>query len=93
MTNSLGGDNAIWRYGLYPQQVQGIDETLRPFYFRARYGDWQLWRGPAGGEPNYRSWADHGQLVAEGPDDGLMPDDIDVLLTQQLGRGWTFIAS
>ena len=26
----------VWRYGLYPQQVQGVNETGRPFYFRAR---------------------------------------------------------
>lgn len=37
-------------------------------------------------------WADHKELVAEGPDDELTPDDIDELLTLHLGSGWTLAA-
>ena len=77
----------VWRYGLYPQQVQGVNETGRPFYFRARDGDWELWRGPAVAKPDYLSWSQHAKLVAEGPDTGLTPDDIDELLALHLGRG------
>lgn len=77
------------RYGLYPQQVQGIDATSRPFYFCARAEDWELWRGPVGAEADYPTWADRKQLVAEGRHTGLTPDDIDRLLALHLGRGWT----
>jgi hypothetical protein len=80
------------RYDLYRHQVQGTDATSRPFYFRARGADWELWLGPAGADADYPTWADHKELVAEGPDDELTPDDIDELLTLHLGSGWTLAA-
>ena len=89
MTDEESDTHDFWRYGAYPQQVQGYDTGRRPFYFRARNGDWQLWRGPVGAQPDYLKWADHKELLAEGPDHGLSPDVIDELQSKHLGSGWT----
>ena len=34
-----------------------------------------------GAEPDFLRWAEHGDLVAEGPDEGVTPDETDELLT------------
>ena len=34
-----------------------------------------------GAEPGFLRWAEHGDLVAEGPDEGVTPDETDELLT------------
>jgi hypothetical protein len=89
MTGESSHAPDFWRYGVLPQQVEGLDSGGRPFYFRARHGEWELWRGPVGAEPDYLRWADRKELVAEGPDEGLTPDAIDELLTARVGPGWT----
>ena len=33
-----------------------------------------------GAEPDFLRWAEHGDLVAEGPDEGVTPDETDELL-------------
>ena len=38
-----------------------------------------------GAEPDFLRWAEHGDLVAEGPDEGVTPDETDELLTLPVG--------
>ena len=38
-----------------------------------------------GAEPDFLRWAEHGDLVAEGPDEGLTPDETDERLTLPVG--------
>lgn len=69
--------------GACPTQATGRTAGDRPFYFRARHGDWTLNVGEPGW-PEYRNWPgdaawNHG-LVAQGDDpSGGDMDDADVL--------------
>ena len=38
-----------------------------------------------GAEPDFLRWAEHRDLVAEGPDEGVTPDETDELLTLPVG--------
>ncbi|MBU8814115.1 hypothetical protein KL953_35230 [Mycolicibacterium goodii] len=80
-----------YRYGLYPQQVQGIDKRQRPFYFRERHGHWTLEVGPISADPDYLAWAEQGNEIAHG-DWMPEPDEIDQLITKHLGAGWVQVA-
>lgn len=70
-------------YGSYPTQLSGYTFDGVPFYFRARHGEWELWA------PYSRT---EEVLVASGDDDtyGTMhADDVDAIVTRELGAGWT----
>ena len=65
--------------GHCPTQAEGLAPSGRPFYFRARHGWWTLELGPVGDPPDYLSWSDDGEEIAEGEDPsfGFMdPDDV-----------------
>lgn len=49
-------------------ELEGMKAGGQPFYFHAADGRWSLWLGPPLAEPNYRSWCDNKELVAEGLD-------------------------
>lgn len=81
-------------YGACPTQLEGIARDGRPFYFRARGGNWQLWAGPQGATPDYLDWCDHEDLIAEGNDETrgfIVSTDVDAIVTQHLGSGWVAI--
>lgn len=81
--------------GLCPAQAVGRLADDRPFYFRARHGEWSLEVGAPGADPN-GDW--HGYVrpgtqdlalaiaVGEDPTDGRMPEaTIRQLLQEHLG--------
>jgi hypothetical protein len=85
MTGSRSGaSGTAWRDGLCPQQVQDVGIGTQ-FYVRARSAEWSLLRVTVGAEPDFLRWAEHGDLVAEGPDEGVTPDETDELLTLPVG--------
>lgn len=70
-------------YGSCPTQVTGNTLDGVPFYFRARYGRWELWAP-------YTSTEE--VLVASGEDEtygSMHADDVDKIIDAHLGTGWT----
>lgn len=72
-----------------PTQADGRTSDDRPFYFRARHGEWALKLGNVGAPTCYVDWPDDGKtLVAEGddPSGGFMDvDDVLAILDTHLG--------
>jgi hypothetical protein len=55
--------------GACPTQADGRTADGRPFYFRARHGEWAIKVGPADAPTNYTNWPSRGEeLVAHGDD-------------------------
>lgn len=82
--------------GMCPAQALGRLADERPFYFRARHGEWSLEVGPPGVDPN-DDW--HGLVVpgtdtlawavavGDDPTQGWMPEGmVRQLLEEHLGR-------
>jgi hypothetical protein len=66
--------------GACPTQAEGLTSDDRPFYFRARHGEWRLEVGEVGDPADYCQWPEEGAVVAAGDDqsNGWMEND-DVL--------------
>lgn len=82
--------------GMCPAQAVGRLADQRPFYFRARHGEWSLEVGPPGANPGddwhgfvrpgtqELAW---GVAVGDDPTEGWMPEDtIRELLDEHLGN-------
>lgn len=77
--------------GACPTQAEGFTKDGRPFYFRARHGEWTLDVGEVGW-PDYTNWPigdawNTGREVAAGddPTEGWMePDDVLAILDAHL---------
>jgi len=86
MTGSRSGaSGTAWRDGLCPQQVQDVGGMGTQFYVRARSAEWSLLRGHRRRRADFLRWAEHGDVVAEGPHEGVTPDETDELLTLPVG--------
>lgn len=72
-----------------PTQAEGRTADDRPFYFRARHGNWTLDLGPVGAPTHLLDWPDGGEkLIAEGddPSGGLMEwEDVLAILDAHFG--------
>ena len=66
--------------GACPTQAEGRTANDRPFYFRARHGEWDLRLGNATDPTYYPDWDGWGDIVASGEDgsEGWM-DEAEVL--------------
>jgi hypothetical protein len=62
--------------GICPTQSEGMTAFGRPFYFRARHGDWTLEFGGHGDPADLHRWRSE-ELIAEGddPSQGCMSDE------------------
>lgn len=66
--------------GACPTQSEGVTAGGRPFYFRARHGEWVLRLGPQGAPADYSEWSDDAVVVALGDDpSGGWMEDAEVL--------------
>jgi hypothetical protein len=85
-----------WLGGMCPAQAVGHLADERPFYFRARHGEWSLEVGPlgAGADDDWHGFVRPGTQdlacavpVGEDPTMGCMPEGILLeLLEEHLGR-------
>jgi hypothetical protein len=78
--------------GAAPIQASGRLRDGRPFYFRARHGEWEIEVGPPGGAVDGAGVGERRWLVAKGADrsGGYMPEeDVRSLLRQHLGQQGT----
>lgn len=75
--------------GLVPTQAWGRTGQDRPFYFRARHGDWTLHVGEKGWPTDLVAWPEDGTLIARGydPTGGCMDEfEVQQILDAWLGR-------